>query len=406
MKSLYLSLGLLACMARTFALHADEYLYPVGAVSGESLQVYVLHQKSLDDVVLLSWNPFSGQAHPVLLSRYTPAFFSVLPDASGFSFFDRGCMHIKSFGKRSPQSIPLYEPICDFNAFVWVDAQHFCFAGNYHSSYGIFEGSTSGACRCLLHDPQGTVEYLYPQVCGDKLFCIARRKYGSHAVICTPYPARDATLETPEQFDGSDDAYEQVAKLIAHDHAPCACVKSEACTAIAELNDWPCAFLQMVSDREGFVIQHPPAINSAKPVVQCVLWRLRAALDGSWHCTRLFAFGLPTSLLLGDPDTQLYESILPLLPRYAQGQIFYVDTNEEAGALVTRLHSYNVLLGMHTLLATASPNEPLLAPLQEQQILFYGGRVAADDAGEESALPRRWFDENGQQYLHMPSIYC
>lgn len=92
---------------------------------------------------------------------------------------------------------------------------------------------------------------------------------------------------------------------------------------IFDFGDTPIIFLMMNSDKEGFVIEHAPIIDSNNPIILFTYHQI-IKQNGRWNKNFLFCFKVPTHLLL-ESEQQLYESLLPLLPRIIQNKVYFVD---------------------------------------------------------------------------------
>ncbi|HLE76450.1 MAG TPA: hypothetical protein VI521_01615 [Candidatus Babeliales bacterium] len=293
-------LTILCCF---ISLHAKEFLYPVGYHS-EQDTFFIMYQKTSTHLELWEWDPKTEYAQQVLLSRYSPAGFTMLPDHSGFSFIDNGMLKVKQPLKRSPRTIEYNAPLYNVEQVHWITS-HTCYAsGKYCDYFGIFHIDWDGCVQPLVW--QDGCDYLYPQKIGTDLFFVKRSHEGDYSVAYTSY-----SMKRP-QDDFSD------SMLLYLENQP---IIHEALPF-----ETPIAFLKMVSDREGFVISYPEKLLQKNPAVPFNYYRLYRSDEGGWSKERLFSFTIPTALLVG--ADRLYESILPLLPYSCQAGIYFVDSSE------------------------------------------------------------------------------
>jgi len=331
------------------SVHAIEYLYPVGTgISPEGSDViYLIYQRSLEHVELFAWDPIEGVAHKALLSAYTPAFFHLLPDNSGFSFIDQGRIRIKQFEKRSPFTIPLYAPIDTITSVEWIDAQHCYFTARYADHFGIFATDLEGNMTTVLSDDGH--DFLYPQQPAGQLFFIRRSASGN---------------------------YDIGTQLVnEHDYH-----------IILNFEETPIAFLRMIDAEHGFVIQHQAYLDRHDTFSNFACWYFKK-IDGQWKKERIFEFNIPLDLFFGDTPQRFYESIVPLLPVHIDGNIFFINHN----MLTNRLGLYRYELQKEHYQLAFAPKEPLIccSPTSLFGLIFYGGNVVEYNDG----------------YVHLPSMY-
>lgn len=333
----------------TTSFYAVEYLYPVGTgVTPEGNEVmYLIYQRSLEHVELFAWDPIEGIAHKALLSAYTPAFFNLLPDNSGFSFIDQGRIRIKQFEKRSPFTIPLYAPIDTITSVEWIDAQNCYFTARYADHFGIFATDFEGNMKTVLSDESH--DFLYPQQRNGQLFFIRHTSNGNYDI------GAKATDETDYHI-------------------------------ILNFEDTPIAFLRMITQECGFVIQHQAFLDRHDTFSNFACWYFKKT-DGEWKKERIFEFNIPLDLFFGDTSERFYESIIPLLPVHIKDSIYFMHHN----TMTDQIGLYRYELQNEKYMLAFAPKEPLIccSPTELFGLIFYGGNVV----------------EYSDGYVHLPSMY-
>ncbi len=287
---------LLYCVFFFYAstLSAAEYIYPVASLNnGET--ILCIHQYTPTNIELLSLNTQTHQTEQILWSVFNPAGLQMLPDNSGFSFIDNGRLRIKSFQKRSPKSIDFDEPLFAINTLHWID-NHSCYcSAQYNNNFALFELHDDGSVE-YLRAAEGK-DYMYPQKIDSELFYIER--------CATKNSLAD----------------------VHYSIASCSYIKSNTpstqANIIADFNNKPIIFLTMISDTQGFVLEHAQHIDTESPTTSFVYHHIIKE-GGIWSTKALFSFCVPSYLLL-DNEERLYESILPLLPRIEGDKIYFVD---------------------------------------------------------------------------------
>lgn len=274
--------------------YAVEYTYPVGSIDNGENILYI-HQHTIDNLELFEWNTKKNHTEPILWSMFNPAGLQLLPNNIGFSFIDNGRLRIKSFLKRSPKAIDFDEPLFNISTLTWID-EHTCYcSAQQDRNFGLFELDDDGTVRCLLK--QSDHDYMYPQKIATQLFYIERYQTKGavnsqhYKIISTSYQNNNVRALEPK--------------------------------LIADFENSPIVFLTMLSDQEGFVMEHPQNIDSDSSTILFTYHHI-IKQGKAWSKNPLFSFEIPSNLLLNE-DQRLYESLLPLLPRIAKNRVYYVD---------------------------------------------------------------------------------
>lgn len=272
-------------------MRTEEYIYPVEEIDSESL--LVMHQKSLHEIDLLSWDINKKEAQKVLWSIYMPSSVSLLPSKSGFSFIDQGRLRIKHFNKRSPKAVNIYEPITTLDSVTWIDDETFYFTAEDPYFHNVFV--------CELHKNiaslsrltfQEESDFLYPQKVDDSLFVIKRSPKKQFSIVKLPWLER------------SFENYKPIKEEVVFKGEKSYC------------------FLKMINKAKGYFISYNPCKESDDNLY--TFWCNEITLvDGGWKHEELFSFKIHEKYIMGKSDSRMYESIKPLLPSYQECGIFF-----------------------------------------------------------------------------------
>lgn len=298
-------LGVVALIC-TVSLNGSEYLYPV-AVDNAAQKAYLIYQKNPYHIELWHCDLKTKYADQLLLSRFTPAGFALLPSAKGFSFIDNGILKVQKFLKRSPRTIEFDAPIVQTELIHWVTDEVCYTSGKYRDHFGIFQIDLDGQVSpiCLQQD----IDCMYPQKVGSHLFYIERDLAWRYRVCRVPYHSWQGT-----DFQDRINRYQSSA-----------CISHE----IISFDKTPIVFLKMVSDTRGYALSHPQQVSRCDREISFDYYAI-IKKEAGWHKEKLFSFQIPGDLLLLGSPMRLYESLLPLLPRHQGTTIIYptVSQNE------------------------------------------------------------------------------
>jgi len=353
--------------------YALEFLYPVACTkNGEATKIYTIYQNSMGHIELWSWNPDSKVANKAILSSYSPAGFALLPNGTGFSFIDNGRIKIKTFHKRSAKSIEIYDPIYNICGMEWVDDEHFFISAKKNDKFTIFKIDTSGAIKWTLSHAEK--DCMYPQQAANSLFYIERQlKKGVYK--------RDYLSYKIARLDNSTEQT-KILETLNKEY-------------ILDFRSCPIAFLKMISEKEGFFLEHSSSVERHDKTIEFSYYRIK--MNGNkWECGELFQFSIPAHLILDKSDSRLYESILPLLPKYHRGKLFYVDCSHNAD-LILDIFCYDIHKETCKQKTEAKLGQLFFSPLFVDGNLFYGGAVTT--VGTEM-----WIDKNDSVCFNLPAI--
>ena len=328
--------------------HATEFLYPVAPVSNSDY-LLLIYQKTPHHIELWQWDVHTKQAETVLLSRYTPAGLRLLPNNRGYSFIDNGRIRIKKWAKRSPRNIELDGPICNIELINWIDELTCYTSGKYQDCFGIFQVDDEGTVCPIAVDAES--DFMYPQKIDDTLFFIIRDKYRQYHIATMLYHAHGKEY---------DEFYDRI-----HSHVP------EKPDTIVDCGLQPIVFLQMITQREGFYLAHPRAISKKDRYILFSYHHLTQQ-EEVWKSEQLIVFSIPTSLLFTGKESRLYEALLPLVPQYEDGSIFYSDCAESE---YLTLYRYCLEHGKNIQISPDREQHHFFAPVFSGRRMYYGGKL-------------------------------
>ena len=276
-----------------------EYVYPIAQLDEDVL--LIMHQKSCDDIEILAWNRHNKTACKELASIFLPSQVKLLPGKQAFSFIDRGRIRIKSFQKRAPRVIDIYESIHFISSLQWLNDEQCYFVGKDGDKFTMFLCDISDRNTSLYRlNSIDAYDYLYPCKVDKSIFCLVRNDDIGYALCKLPWAPRPYE-EKSENFNKEI--------LLTHEN--------------------PLCFLQMQDDTHGFVLEYTKqAIQQEFFHVSC----LEINYDDQqniWKMSKLFDFKLPLKLLMGHEPQRVYESINPFLPYYDKDFIYFVSYDED-----------------------------------------------------------------------------
>ncbi len=292
---------------------SEEYLYPIANL--DDATILMMHQKSLDDLELISLNTTNNKTQKLLSSLYLPAYVKIIPGKKRYSFIDRGRIYIKDFSKRTPRGIDIYQPIFDIQSLQWVSDHECVFSAKYKSHYKIFmydldkEGGTLYSLCNLGND----INYIFPSFANNRLFCLTQSDssefYKISQITADPVVFEQAIPNNESGFS---------IKTYPVEHKKSLC------------------FLTMHSQKEGYVLE---IIEHNQNEKTFVFGCCKIDLDKS-YLSHLFEFQIPEEFIVGMENNRFFESLYPLLPHYAhQDIIYFTSYDKESKKLV--LYEYN-----------------------------------------------------------------
>lgn len=150
----------------------------------------------------------------------------------------------------------------------------------------------------------------------------------------------------------------------------------------------PLVFLKMISDKEGFVLEHAQVIEKDVNTITLKCHHLYKDTPHSWSLSYLFSYTIPSYLVFPQSSDRLYEGFLPFIPWYDSTAVYFVDyKGSDAGI-------YGYSLKTHEVSQVVKPvhNSLYCAPILIGKNLIYGDNSA------------RMEYQDGQLHIEMPSI--
>lgn len=311
-------------------LFSAEYLYPVAQLDDK--RICIIYQKNHAHIELWLWDTETKQAVSGLFTHYTPAGIKMLPNGSSFSFIDHGLIKIKSLNNAIPHILELNKPLSNITVLHWID-DYRCYTHAQQGDYfGLFLIHIKGKVTTLAYTDDS--DLLYPQKIDDDFYYIEKYKN----TRCFKYQYRIMKLSQNN---------EQELILNFGTHA--------------------LAFLTMISDIQGFVVEHPQRIKEKKKAIQFIYYSILKE-DDKWQKKELFTFTVPLSLLIG--SDRLYESMLPILPRKIDTIIYFVSLND-----TEKLSLYAYDLVTNTIIEEKKSSEHFFVPIETTFGVYSGGAI-------------------------------
>lgn len=336
------SLLLCSVLYAYFGTQCAEYLYPVAQLANE--RICVMYQKNAAHIELWLWDARTGNATPGLFTRYTPAGLRILPNGNDISFIDHGLIKVKYANNSIPQILALDKPLSNITVLNWIDNNTCYTHAKQGDCFGFYAINTQGNVATILHNNDH--DFLYPQKIGPDFYCI--EKYKNTRCFKSQY---------------------RIMKLSENDRVE----------KIFDFGSHAVAFFTMVSDTQGFVIEHPQSIKEKKKAVVFSYHHIFKE-DEQWKTKELFSFTIPSALLIG--SERLYESLLPLLPRNIGDRIYFISQTEPGNL---GLFTYNLMTD--TIQKITGPlNEYFFVPIQTSFGIYCGGRLQQDTVAMELGL--------------------
>lgn len=388
-----------------------DYLYPVASVSleNENHRLFLLQQRSIENIKLWLWNPGTKQAQEVVSSSlFTCANIQILPGQDTFSFIDNGTIYTEYFNlksgalKRYPRRIDMYTSVYDINNIEWVDDYSFYFVAKKRDRYGIFHSDINGEVIPLLCD--GKTDYISCQKVGADFFFI-QKSVGIHqqfTIAHTIYPT--LSFDEENNFNSTKDFAQRVDAVLGKKEHKDSLIQESSVIFSCK---YPIRFLRMISAEYGFFIEHPAAIDSYDKMISFVCHIVYKNSCGQWTEKTAFTFSLPTYLLLSTKD-RLYEGIVPLLPYYNNGKLYYVDlapqhmASEQEGHQALNLFSYALDTGCITSKTNNEFGLSLSIVACGENRLYYGGTLEKNVECQQQ--PCMWIDSEGSVCFDLPRI--
>lgn len=326
----------------------QEFIYPVTYFENRdsSITILLLHQRSLYSVDLWLMNEKNKEAKKINLGFHLPSNLKLLPDLTGFSFFYKQKLCLKSFGKRNFKKIYFFEPIYDIGSIEWIDNLNCYFSAKKNNKFCIFQSNVKDQKIICIHKVENfensSFECMYPQRIENDLFYIER--------------------QTHENFRTKKLRY----KIVKTNYD---INSTKSIETILDLKHSSIAFLKMNSRHDGYFIEHPNTIEKDEKTLLFTCHYFYKNND-QWQNEELFNFYLP-SFYLFNVNYRLYESILPFLPKYSSKKIIFCSCHEEDDSKVD-IYSYDLVKKYIEKKTNAQNGQIFFSPIIIGDKVFYG----------------------------------
>lgn len=355
----------------TNSLSGYEFLYPVAA---QEDFIYFIYQKTIEHVLLCSWNIKDNIIKNNILNNCLPGNLTLLPSKKGFSFLDQGKIRIKYFNIDKIKTINLNEAVYNISALNWLDDENCYFSAKRGKRFNIFFVNILSNKLSYIsqnsNDQKIGSDLLYPQKINQNLFFIERS-------VDERYRTKKSHYKIVK-INYSNDTNSNVKLLTDADKI-----------ILIDFEAIPISFLKMTSETEGFFIEHASLIEKTDQIISFTMHRIYFdKIKNIFQTTELFDFNLLTKYLFGKNNERLYESVLPFLPKIYEDKIIYSHCSNE-NKLAIDLFSYD-LKSKNIKQETISANtEICFSPLVVNQKLFYGYNILNEipDKIKENYLP-------------------
>jgi hypothetical protein len=390
-KHVWFTAIILLMIGMSLLVQCAEYLYPIALLElGDQQLLYVLHQRSFDNPELWLWNPVTKIARKATLSVYNPAGLQIIGGNKGFSFVDNGRIRFKMFNTSTFDTIVPDKPLYNISVHHWLNDSICYLSALYRENYGIFLATQQGHIEPLVLQPN--FDYKDPAICNNSLFYIEQSI---------------ADVDTPSA------SYRILKKKISRStpHETSMTIDHATQELVNDCGARPAAFLRMISEQEGFFIEHPALIYTHHSMIPCAYQHLVGGRQG-WEKRTLFDFHIPAHLAFPEHDGCLSESLLPLMPKYHEGAILFCDSRgfEDDSLSVIRRKAVSLDVYVYLMhrnitlkLSHARPGEFFFAPIVVGRTIYYGGTVQEEGEAEEpdiSFLRNR----NLEWHFDLPSV--
>ncbi len=365
----------LICFFYQNNIFSHEYLYPIGSIIQDGIEkICVIHQKNMH-LTAWFWNPSTGIAVKGLSSPYNAAGISILPSQEEFSFLQNDVIKLKNINKKSSRMLDLYGPY-DFNTIKWLSNETCYFSAKYLKKMRLFQANKENNVLCLTNI-KSTFDYMYPQQKGEFLFYIKRNEEGVYSVCKIPYKY--------PFMENEEDAFLKKGYLE---------MERENVLYVHENKNEHLGFLFLNNDFEGFFISYLYEKNNS--FVTFKVFSFSTDTKNS-IASYLFSFLLPLFLIKEESNKEslrLYESIVPLLPKYYKDCFYYSNGNREIS-----LYSYNKNQQKVSLISPyITYDSPIyFSPYCFNNVLYYGGVISIN-----GPIQLIYDDNNNDYYIKLP----
>jgi|GEM_PF-3791885 len=383
----------------TINISAIEFVYPVAQLSDGTSMVMHQHQKC--GIMLAGYNLQDSILYRSFLSsQFCPTKVCLLPDKTGFSFFDNGMVRVQNFLKRYPKTIEILYPLSHLQDIEWESPDIFYLSACYKKRNALFRVDTHANIDFVIFSLES--DFSCPQKRGSELFFIdqsnvkSKTKYHFSGVnFDGSFGAGNKKLKNKKedndlkknsfQVEYQDGCFSESNNLIQY-------YDLDRVKILIDFQDQPIIFLAMDSDAEGAAIGYAAKTEKTGEVFLFFYYFLYKDKDGDWQKKLLFSFSLPTNLFLDnykmkknskiqndgvqENNDRLIESIFPLLPKKIGNTIYYSSLVGQNVNLFSFLSETGV---SRQLTFARRPDEHYFCPMVIEGNLYSGQTIIDKD---------------------------
>ena len=351
----------------------QEFLYPIEKLNSKN--VFLLHQRSLYSIDLLIWDSETKIAKIENLNFLVPGNLKLLPNLKGFSFIYNKKIRVKYFDKTILKAIGFFEPIYDIGSIEWVNNSTCYFSAKQKNSFCIFQTDIKNQktqCIYKADDKDDKLHHcLFPQKVGSNLYYIEQSVDENYRT--TKYRYKIVKTRYPNIKEDT--------------------INLKARKVILDFGNSAIAFLKMISDSEGYFIEHPISVDRNDKTILMTCHRIIKNGE-DWQNYELFNFYLPTYYLY-NKNYRLYESILPFLPKYTNGKLVFCSCIDEKNIKVD-IYIYDLVKKYIDKKTNAQESQMFFAPIVIGDKVFYGYSINSKNINASF--------EQDQAFLKLPSF--
>ena len=234
-----------------------------------------------------------------------------------------------------------YEPIYNITQVRWIDDEHCYFSAKQDNRYKLFISDLDGELEMLIDMPDADI--IYPSHIGSNIYYLNK------------------------------DVKEGVAFSRIDRHSK----KTDNIMFLGRKN---IAFLEMISDTEGFFIQAPFSIDTEANNLELEYFRI--CLENEWKQEKLFSFTIPMHYLFGRGPERFYESLMAFLPKVYNDEILFSSLRNS----YLDIFSYNRITRQIFPIFTEVAETDRFGAMQFQGKLYYGKTIRGETDYEEFPL--------------------
>lgn len=372
-----------------------EFLYPLTTINYQNEEKLLVLYQNNNHLEIFFWDPITLVLTKALLSSFTPAGATVVPDTQSFSFIDHDRIRIKNLCKRSPKTIDIPYGPYDINLITWESSTRCYFAAHEHNHRTIFFAGINGELARLFPPFYGK-NIGYPQKINDVLFFVGKEDEGKSTIEMTFIEEQDLKNAFLQNTD------------IKNNHKIFSIKKNYDTQIIFSLEnkDEEIIFLFMDDLYQGYFITHSCYVDRQDKVITFTVHAIKKTIDINqiaWSYSELFSFSIPLYFFISDDfhQTRLYESILPLIPYYSKNNIFYTHATQEG----VSLYIYDIFTKKSSLLVPHEKENHKFKIVPYKDILYYGGTVCNQNSScQNHTHVHTWLTSAGVLHCQLPHI--